>query len=241
MLKCFGYWAGLGAVFGVISLGSAAAAAASAENDSGSTKPTVSRSSKSASTDAQHSNGQAAVGSVGSVDTVARRSPTVRPAAIMAVNSRKPTHLIRAKPSSKLVKAEKRTAPAVKVAAVRAVETRPNEINSTNAVRAEDVSALPIVPPLERSTPIALMPTNLSMQPGDAYAHARSLEGDNQTANAIPLYAEASRQGHSAASLRLMEIYAMGAEGVSRNYIAAVEFKRLAVQQGARLEYPPHR
>lgn len=236
MLKFFGYWAGLVAVFGVISLGSAAAA--SAENDSGSTKPTVSRSSKSASTDAQHSNAQAAVGSV---DTVARRPRTVRPAAIMAVNSSKPTHLIRAKPSSKLVKAEKRTAPAVKVAAVQAVETRPNEINSTNAVRAEDVSALPIVAPLERSTPIALIPTNSAMQPGEAYAHARSLEGDNQTANAIPLYAEASRQGHSAASLRLMEIYAMGAEGVSRNYIAAVEFKRLAVQQGARLEYPPHR
>lgn len=236
MLKRFGYWAGFVAVSGALSLGSVAAA--DAVNDSSSTKPPVSRSSKSVSTDAQHTEGQAADGSV---DTVARRRPTVRPAAIMAVNSSKPTHLVKAKPSSKLVNAEKRAAPTVKVAALRTAGARPKEINSTDAVRAEVVSALPSAPPLEMSTPSALMPTNSLMPPGDAYTHARSLEGDNQTANAIPLYAEASRQGHSAASLRLMEIYAVGAEGVSRNYIAAVEFKRLAVQQGARLEYPPHR
>jgi len=88
---------------------------------------------------------------------------------------------------------------------------------------------------------MALLPGNPMIPPADAYIQARSLEGENQTASAIRLYTEASRQGYSAASLRLMEIYAMGAEGVSRNYIAAVEFKRMAVQQGARLEYPPHR
>ena len=237
MLKRFGFWAGFVAVSGVLSVGPVSAA--DAGYDLGSTKPSVFRPSKSAPVDARHLNGQAAADS--SVDTVARRPATVRPVGGVAVNSSKSTHLANAQPTSKLVNAEKRPRSAVKVAALSAAGFRPKEVGSTGAVRAEDVSALSSAPPLERSVPIALVPTNTSIPPGDAYINARSLEGENQTANAIPLYAEASRQGHSAASLRLMEIYAMGAEGVSRNYIAAVEFKRLAVQQGARLEYPPHR
>ena len=77
--------------------------------------------------------------------------------------------------------------------------------------------------------------------PDEAYARARLLDGERHTALAVPLYHDASRQGHGEASLRLMEIYSIGAEGVSRNYLAAVEFKRLAMQQGITIEYPPRR
>ena len=77
--------------------------------------------------------------------------------------------------------------------------------------------------------------------PDEAYARARLLDGEHHTALAMPLYQDASRQGHGEASLRLMEIYSVGAEGVSRNYLAAVEFKRLAMQQGITIEYPPRR
>ena len=77
--------------------------------------------------------------------------------------------------------------------------------------------------------------------PDEAYARARLLDGERHTALALPLYHDASRQGHGEASLRLMEIYSIGAEGVSRNYLAAVEFKRLAMQQGITIEYPPRR
>lgn len=77
--------------------------------------------------------------------------------------------------------------------------------------------------------------------PDEAYARARLLDGEHHTALAMPLYQDASRQGHGEASLRLMEIYSIGAEGVSRNYLAAVEFKRLAMQQGITIEYPPRR
>jgi TPR repeat protein len=63
------------------------------------------------------------------------------------------------------------------------------------------------------------------------------LEGERQVARAVPLYTDASRQGLVAASVRLMELYSSGADGVARNYIAAVRFKDLALQQGAKLEY----
>lgn len=236
MLKRFGFWAGFVVVSGALSVGSVVAA--EAVNDSGSNRLPISHASKSTPADTQHSAGHAA-GS--GAETAARRSPSVRPAGIAPVHSSKTTHLAKAQSTSKPVDAERRPKPAVKVAALNAAGSRPKEAGGTNAVHVDEVSVLPSAPSLERPAPIAFVPTNSSMPPGDAYIHARSLEGENQIANAIPLYAEASRQGHSAASLRLMEIYAMGAEGVSKNYIAAVEFKRLAVQQGARLEYPPHR
>ena len=93
--------------------------------------------------------------------------------------------------------------------------------------------------------PSEVFPTAISTEPvippGEAYARARLLDGERHTALAVPLYHDASRQGHGEASLRLMEIYSIGAEGVSRNYLAAVEFKRLAMQQGITIEYPPRR
>lgn len=236
MLKRFGYWAGFAAVSGLFSVGPVAAAEAT--YDSGASKHSVTQPVKSTAAHAQHSKG---LGADRSVDAVTRRPAAVRSAGGGTATSGKPTNLAKAPPTSKLVNAEKRSKPAVKVVALSAVGARPTEAGSKSAVRAEDAGALPSAPPTERSKPMVSMSGNSLIAPGDAYTQARSLEGENQTANAIPLYAEASRQGHSAASLRLMEIYAMGAEGVSRNYIAAVEFKRLAVQQGARLEYPPHR
>ena len=93
--------------------------------------------------------------------------------------------------------------------------------------------------------PSEAFPTAISTEPvfppDEAYARARLLDGERHTALAVPLYHDASRQGHGEASLRLMEIYSIGAEGVSRNYLAAVEFKRLAMQQGITIEYPPRR
>ncbi len=77
--------------------------------------------------------------------------------------------------------------------------------------------------------------------PDQAYARARLLDGERHIALAVPLYHDASRQGHGEASLRLMEIYSSGADGVSRDYLTAVEFKRLAMQQGMTIEYPPRR
>lgn len=236
MLKRFGFWAGFIAVSGVLSV--EPVVAAEAVKDAGSNRPPISHASKPTPADTQHSAGHAADGAT---DTVARRPPSVRPAEIVPAHSGKTTHLARAHSTTKPVNAEKRPRPAAKMAALSAAGSRPKEVGSTSAFRTDEVSALPSAPSPKQPLPLAFVPTNSSMPPGDAYIHARSLEGENQTANAIPLYAEASRQGHSAASLRLMEIYAMGAEGVSKNYIAAVEFKRLAVQQGARLEYPPHR
>jgi TPR repeat protein len=75
----------------------------------------------------------------------------------------------------------------------------------------------------------------------ELFARARRFDNEQQTALALPLYADASRQGMAAASLRLMEIFTTGTQDVTRNYLAAVEFKRLAVQQGITLEYPPRR
>lgn len=236
MLKYLGFWAGFVAVSGVLSVGPVFAT--EAMNDSGSTRPPISRALNSTSADVQHSAGHAADSAA---DTLARRPASVRPAGLVPVHSSKLTHLAKAQSNSKQANADKKPKPAVKVAALGIIGSRTKEVGMASAVRADEVSAPRSAPLLERSAPIAFAPTNSSIPPGDAYIHARSLEGENQTANAIPLYAEASRQGHSAASLRLMEIYATGAEGVSKNYIAAVEFKRLAVQQGARLEYPPHR
>ena len=236
MLKRFIAWASCVAGFGLFSVGPVAAAEALI--DSPSTKPSVSQPVKSSPGEAQHSK---RLGTERSVDAAARRPLAVRSTGGGAAASSKSTNLAKAQPIPKLVSAENRSKPAVKVAVQSVVGNRPTEVGSKSAFRAEDVVALPSAPTHERSKPTTLVSDSSLMPPGDAYTQARSLEGENQTVNAIPLYAEASRQGHSAASLRLMEIYAMGAEGVSRNYIAAVEFKRLAVQQGARLEYPPHR
>lgn len=236
MLTRIRYWAGFVAAFGLISVGPAAAAEAA--SGAGSTKPSVSPPVKSGLADGQHLKGFRAISSA---VAVIRRPEAVHPAGVVTVNSSKGANLGKAQPTLKSINAEKRPKFNVKVAAVIAVGTRPAEVVSKNTVHVDEAGPLPSSTRIDRLQPIATLPDNPLTPPGNAYIQARSLEGEKQTANAIPLYAEASRQGHSAASVRLMEIYAMGAEGVSRNYIAAVEFKRLAVQQGARLEYPPHR
>lgn len=236
MLTRIRCWAGFVAAFGLISVGPAVAAEAA--SGAGSGKPSVSHPVKSGLTDGQHLKDFSAIGSAAAV---IRRPETVRPAGAVAVNSSKSANLVKAQPTSKAINTEKRPKLTVKVAAVIAMGARPAEVVSKKMVRVEEAGLLPSSTRIERLQPTATPLDNPLTPPGNAYIQARSLEGENQTANAIPLYAEASRQGHSAASVRLMEIYAMGAEGVSKNYIAAVEFKRLAVQQGAKLEYPPHR
>lgn len=93
----------------------------------------------------------------------------------------------------------------------------------------------PVAPPSEPAFVAA--PGTPSLAEAQAlFARARLLEDERQVGRAVPLYTNASRQGLMAASVRLMELYASGAEGVARNYLAAVRFKDLALQQGAKLD-----
>lgn len=114
----------------------------------------------------------------------------------------------------------------------------PSPYLTTRFVGSANEVALNHAPSEVFASPLSTEPV---IAPGEAYARARLLDGEHHTALAVPLYHDASRQGHGEASLRLMEIYSIGAEGVSRNYLAAVEFKRLAMQQGITIEYPPRR
>ena len=238
MLTRFGWWAGLVVLAGLVSVGPVAAAEAVAVSDS--YAPLAAKSLNSTPAGSQFSTGQRAAGSVVALPL---RPVSVRSAKAVPVRPGKPIALVKLKATPKRSYAEKRPNSAAKVVAASAVGLPPAEASTQSLVRALDVDPQLNTPlaELSASVPMVAAPGYASVQPNDAYTQARSLEGENQLASAIPLYAQASRQGHSAASLRLMEIYAMGAEGVSRNYIAAVEFKRLAVQQGARLEYPPRR
>jgi hypothetical protein len=107
------------------------------------------------------------------------------------------------------------------------------------------VAAAAAVRPSPAAAPAALPPEPVfAAAPGTPslaeaqvlFARARSLENERQVVRAVPLYTDASRQGLVAASVRLMELYAAGAEGLARNYLAAVRFKDLALQQGAKLD-----
>lgn len=102
------------------------------------------------------------------------------------------------------------------------------------APAAAPVEAAAVQPALVATRPAA---TGSLAEAQQLFTRARRLEDERQVARAVPLYADASRQGLMAASVRLMELYASGAEGVARNYLAAVRFKDLALQQGAKLEY----
>ncbi|EHR70500.1 hypothetical protein BurJ1DRAFT_1633 [Burkholderiales bacterium JOSHI_001] len=117
-------------------------------------------------------------------------------------------------------------------AAVAAV--RPNPVPATPgplAARAE--AAAPSPEPV-----FAAAPGTPSLAEAQAlFARGRMLEEERQVGRAVPLYTDASRQGLVAASVRLMELYASGAEGLARNYLAAVRFKDLALQQGAKLDH----
>ena len=236
MLTRFGWWAGLVVYGGLVSVGTVAAAEAVAVSDP--YAPSAARSLNSTPAGIQSSTEHWAAGSVVAVPL---RPVSARSVGAVPASPGKPIALAKMKSTPKRIYAEKRPNSAAKVVVASAVGLRSAESSTKSLVRAVDVDAQLITPLAEVSVPMVTAPGYASVQPNDAYIQARSLEGENQMTSAIPLYAQASRQGHSAASLRLMEIYAMGAEGVSRNYIAAVEFKRLAVQQGATLEYPPRR
>ena len=131
----------------------------------------------------------------------------------------------RTRPSS-----PERVAPAT-APAVAAVRPNPVPEAPPAAARAAEPAALPPEPAF------AAAPGTPSLGQAQAlFARARVLEDERQVGRAVPLYTDASRQGLVAASVRLMELYASGAEGLARNYLAAVRFKDLAVQQGAKLD-----
>jgi hypothetical protein len=115
-----------------------------------------------------------------------------------------------------------RAAPAAAVATVRPIVVAP-------------AAPAPTVAPAEPAFVAAPGTTSLA-EAQALFARARLLEDERQVGRAVPLYTHASRQGLVAASVRLMELYTSGAEGLTRNYLAAVRFKDLALQQGAKLD-----
>jgi cell division septation protein DedD len=74
------------------------------------------------------------------------------------------------------------------------------------------------------------------VRPDTIYASAMQAEQQDRPLQAVALYRHASRLGHATATKRLMEIYTEGLPGISRNYVAAVKFKHLALQQGADID-----
>lgn len=74
------------------------------------------------------------------------------------------------------------------------------------------------------------------VRPDTIYASALQAEHQDRPLQAVALYRHASRLGHAAATKRLMEIYTEGLPGISRNYMAAVKFKHLALEQGADID-----
>lgn len=74
------------------------------------------------------------------------------------------------------------------------------------------------------------------VRPDTIYASAIQAEQQDRPLQAVALYRHASRLGHASATKRLMEIYTEGLPGISRNYMAAVKFKHLALQQGADID-----
>ena len=108
----------------------------------------------------------------------------------------------------------------------------PRVASPTNAAR------LLAVPPLLTGPAGSATPT-LSAE--EAFARAAALEQDNQLERALALYVDSSQRGHGLASQRLMEIFANGAPGLTRDYVVAVKYKELALRQGTRIETLPRR
>ena len=77
--------------------------------------------------------------------------------------------------------------------------------------------------------------------PEMAFARASVLEQNNQLEKALALYVDSSQRGHAPASQRLMEIFAYGASGLTRDYVVAVKYKELAMRQGSQIEVLPRR
>lgn len=77
--------------------------------------------------------------------------------------------------------------------------------------------------------------------PEEAFSRAAAFEQDNQLERALSLYLDSSQRGHGPASQRLMEIFANGAPGLTRDYVVAVKYKDLALRQGSQIELLPRR
>lgn len=86
------------------------------------------------------------------------------------------------------------------------------------------------------STPVFTAEASAGVRPDTIYASAIQAEQQDRPLQAVALYRHASRLGHALATKRLMEIYTEGLPGISRNYVAAVKFKQLALQQGADID-----
>lgn len=133
-----------------------------------------------------------------------------------------------AQPTSKAAPARQAARPAAKPATSRVTpsKSKPADVAPVAATHAPRVAAAPA---LAADAPPAVRPDTI-------YASAMQAEQQDRPLQAVALYRHASRLGHATATKRLMEIYTEGLPGISRNYVAAVKFKQLALQQGADID-----
>lgn len=143
---------------------------------------------------------------------------------LKALRERQATQSATRATSNKPAKAPVAKAPASTIAS-REPLTRP---------KADDSERKPVAQVRAMSLP-ADDPSPL-VRPDTIYASAMQAEHQNRPLQAVALYRHASRLGHAAATKRLMEIYTEGLPGISRNYVAAVKFKHLALEQGADID-----
>jgi len=110
----------------------------------------------------------------------------------------------------------------------------------TTPAKASPAKPKPVDAEPASARPMASMPAPSTEAAGvrsdTIYASAIQAEQQDRPLQAVALYRHASRLGHAPATKRLMEIYTEGLPGISRNYVAAVKFKHLALQQGADID-----
>lgn len=111
-----------------------------------------------------------------------------------------------------------------------------NKKTATNTAAATRVVQEPLVREAEQAVASVVLKATPTMSAGSIYTSAVMAEEDDKLRQALVLYRHASSLGSAKASKRLMEIYTNGMTGVPRNYVVAVRYKNLALQQGAYID-----
>ncbi len=140
-----------------------------------------------------------------------------------------------AQPAAKPAPARQAKAPVAKPQGKPAAVARPRPPAPSATMAAPE--AFEPAPAMSATTvPMPVTQAVASVRPDTIYASAVQAEQQDRPLQAVALYRHASRLGHATATKRLMEIYTEGLPGISRNYVAAVKFKHLALQQGADID-----
>jgi len=124
-----------------------------------------------------------------------------------------------------------RTAPRPAVALFDDDRLRLDVFNVYRRAPAAELAPVHLPPPAVAGMP-RLAQAYASMSPDALFDRALGLEEQRNFAQAVALHRLASQRGYAPSSRRLMELFADGAPGVSRDYRAAVYYKQLAVRQG---------